>query len=562
MALQTLRPDALADWVLRARYAAPGERDPDDVRQRVARALAEAEEPRHRAGWRRRFLAAMRSGFIPAGRILASAGREIGSTWANCFVQPLAEIPDDAGILRPTLGQALTETVRTLRAGGGVGVNLSPLADPVAALHAFNDACAQATGHSARPGALMGLMDVDHPRIEDFIEAKRDGGLTHFNLSVVISDAFMQRIEQREPAAQGLWDRLALSAWSCGEPGVVFIDTVRRDDALAASETIVAVNPCGEQPLPAYGSCCLGSIDLTRFVRRGLTRSARIDDIALAHTVQTAVRLLDNAIDLSPWPLPAQAAQARRTRRIGLGLTGLADALMLLGVRYGSADGRRAAVAVLQTLRQAAFAASVDLARERGCFPAFDAPTYLAPPGHASRLPAALRAAIRRHGLRNSHLLSLAPAGGISLAMAGGVSSGIEPVWGWQIERLLHTANHAEVRLTHVDPVWRRWCERHRRVNGPRPSPARPSAFETVEDIAPSAQLAMVAALAPWVDGGISKTLRLPPTSTPHHVSKLLQQAWRRRVKGLTVYRSEPGRAGPVDTTPGAAGSQPRRLAS
>jgi ribonucleoside-diphosphate reductase alpha chain len=316
-----------------------------------------------------------------------------------------------------------------------------------------------------------------------------------------------------------------------GEPGVVFIDTVQRDDSLAYRETIAAVNPCGEQPLPHYGGCCLGSIDLTRFVRHGLTAAARFDHQGLARVARVAVRMLDNVIDLTPWPLPAQAAEARRTRRIGLGVTGLADALVLLGLRYSRAEGRTAAAAMLRTLRNAACQASVSLAKEKGPFPAFDASRYLAPPGYASRLPHHLQNAIARHGVRNSHRLSLAPAGSISLAMAGGVSSGVEPVWGWHTSRTLRQADGTQHHALAEDPVWRLWRRRHG-TQAPLPP-----AFETIDDITPTAQLAMVAALAPLVDGAIAKTLHLPAQAKANAAGRLLIQAWESGVKGITVWR-------------------------
>lgn len=504
--------------------------------KRVASALALAESQEVRAQWAHRFLAALRAGFIPAGRILAGAGRDGESTWVNCFVQPLGTAatcthPVVPGGPETLEAQALEEAVRTLRGGGGVGLDFSGAANPVAMLRAFDSACSQATAGSVRPGAMMGVLRVDHPDIDAFIEAKLRGGLAHFNLCVAVTDAFMQRLAEGEAISRARWDRLSAAAWACGEPGVVFIDTIRRDDSLGALETISAVNPCGEQPLPPYGSCCLGSVNLTRFVRRGLTPNARFDHEALRRTARVAVRMLDNVIELTPWPLAAQAVQARHTRRIGLGVTGLADALILLGVRYSHAEGRAQAAVILRTLRDAAFNASIALARERGPFPAFNKARHLAPPGYASRLPAVLRAGIGQHGLRHSHLLSLAPAASISLAMAGGVSSGVEPAWGWQVERRQRQADEASVAVRTVDPVWRRWCRRY------GASAALPPAFETIADISPAAQLAMVAALAPLIDGAISKTVQLPPSSTPHTVARLFRHAWRLGVKGLTVYR-------------------------
>lgn len=514
--------------VLQARYAAPGEHGRSAVISRVARALAQAEAPAVRAAWTRHFAAALHAGFVPAGRILAAAGRHTSSTWINCFVQPLGG-PDG-----PPFETALAQTMATLRAGGGVGCDFSACDQVVAALRAFDSDCALALPEGGRPGAMMGVLPIDHPQVEAFIGAKDAGGLTHFNLSVAVDDAFMHRLQRGEPQARAVWERLAHSACDHGEPGVLFIDTIRRDDSLAWCETIQATNPCAEQPLPAHGSCCLGSVDLTRFVRNPFERGARFDHAALAEVVPAAVRMLDNVIDLTPWPLPEQRTEALRTRRIGLGLTGLADTLILLGLHYGSAAARQAATAIVRTLRDTAFEASIALARERGPCPAFEAQRHLQPPGYASRLPQALRERIARDGLRHSHLLSIAPAGSISLAMCGGVSTGIEPVVAWR--QLRPIRNRAGTTQTHLvtDPAWRL----HRRLHGA--SAPLPPAFVTTMQLRPADHLAMLAALAPLVDGSISKTIPLASTTPPAEVARLLARAWRLGVKGLAVYRDNP----------------------
>ncbi|MGA1316931.1 MAG: ribonucleotide reductase N-terminal alpha domain-containing protein [Rubrivivax sp.] len=541
--IRTVRPHSLdgSSWparlpalpkcgreVLRARYAASGEHNRRAVISRVAKALAQAELPAMRDVWARRFAATMHAGFVPAGRILAAAGTHTPSTWVNCFVQPIG------GPTGPPLPAALAQTIATLRAGGGVGCDFSACDEVVATLRAFDDACARALPEGPRPGAMMGVLRVDHPQIEAFIGAKDTGGLTHFNLSVAVDDTFMHRVQAGNPQARAVWKRLARSACDHGEPGVLFIDTIRRDDSLGWCETIQATNPCGEQPLPAYGSCCLGSFDLTRFVRRPLEADAAFDHAALARVVPDAVRMLDNVIDLTPWPLPEQQAEAQRTRRIGLGVTGLADALILLGLHYGSPAARHAAAAVVRTLRDAAFDASIAMARERGPCPAFDAPHHLRPPGYASRLPKALRDRIARHGLRHSHLLSIAPAGSISLAICGGVSTGIEPVVAWRLRQTIR--DHAGGSQLHAlsDPAWRL----HRRRHGA--SAALPPAFVTAQALRPAGHLAMLGALTRLIDGSISKTIPLTPTTCAADVARLLSRAWRMGVKGLAVYRDNP----------------------
>jgi ribonucleoside-diphosphate reductase alpha chain len=514
--------------VLLTRYAAPGERGRGAVIARVARALARAEAPSHQQAWRQRFAQAMHAGFVPAGRILAAAGRQTASTWVNCFVQPLG------GPQGPVLETALAQAATTLRAGGGVGCDFSACSDVVAVLHAFDAVCAQATPDGARPGAMMGVLEVGHPDIVAFIGAKDRGGLAHFNLSVAVDDAFMRRLHAADGQARALWARLAGSAREHGEPGVLFIDTIRRDDSLGWRETVRATNPCGEQPLPAHGGCCLGSIDLTRFVRRPLEAGAAFDHAALAGMVPDAVRMLDNVIDLTPWPLPEQRAEALTTRRIGLGVTGLADTLILLGLHYGSPAARHAAAAIVRTLRDAAFDASIGLARERGPCPAFDAQRHLRPPGYASRLPAPMRERIARDGLRHSHLLSIAPAGSISLAMCGGVSTGVEPVADWRLRRPVREPDGRPRVRTFEDPAWRLL----RRLHGARATLL--PAFVTGRQLHPAEHLAMLAALAPLVDGSISKTIPLAPATTAAEVARLLARAWRLGVKGVAVYRDNP----------------------
>lgn len=574
-----LPPQAASLAVLRYKYAAAGEFTPADVNQRVARALARAEAPHERPHWTERFEQALQAGFIPAGRILAGAGLTPARPLINCFVQPLGAAggANDTGL--PTLAQALAQTARTLALGGGVGLDFSALASGqvLPALHAFERAAQACTGghngscetdaspcrdagpepqphrpparEGARPGALMGALHVDHPELGAFIDAKAAGGLTHFNLSVGLTDAFMRQVQAGDPEASARWQHLVRAAWHHGEPGVLFLDTLNRDNSLAWRETLRATNPCGEQPLPAHGSCCLGSIDLSRLVRQAFTDNAYFDDAGLCALATTAVRMLDNVIDLTPWPLAAQRHEALQTRRIGLGFTGLADALIMLGLRYDRAQGRALAVHIARVLRDSAVHASVQLARERGPFPCFDAARHLAPPGFASRLPAGLQQAIARHGLRNSHLLSVAPAGSISLAMADNVSSGIEPAWAWQTARPVHRGDGAIDPLAFENHAWRLYRARQARPAGRGRSAgpgadsataALPPAFLTADDISPLRQLAMAEAVAPFIDAAISKTVLLPPDATPRRVARLLRHAWRHGLKGLTVYRPNP----------------------
>jgi len=519
--------------VLRAKYAAPGEGTREEVFDRVSQALAQAEAPALRAAWAATFREAMREGLLPAGRILAGAGRSPVRCLVNCFVQPLGgPRHPEAG---PPLAQALAQAVTTLRAGGGVGCDFSAQDDVIGALRAFDATCAKATGRGPRPGALMGVLEIEHPAVDAFIDAKARAGLTHFNLSVALGDGFMNRVKQGEPEARARWHRLVHAAWHHGEPGVLFIDAIRHDDVLGWRETLTATNPCAEQPLPPHGSCCLASVDLARCVVRPLQRGAHLDFEALARLATVAVRLLDNVIELTAWPLPEQAEEARATRRIGLGFTGLADALILLSLRYDRADGRSMARRMVRTLRDAAVRASVQLAAERGPYPLFDAARHLAAPAYASRLPAVLRSLIARHGLRHSHLMSVAPAGSISLALADQASSGIEPVWAWTAHRPVRDAQGELHTLGVQDPAWRAW----QRMQARSPK-TLPSAFVTAADISAREQLAMVAAVAPYIDASISKTVNLHEDTPEPAVGTLLMQAWQAGLKGLAVYRPNP----------------------
>lgn len=583
-----LAAQPLAQDVLRDKYLQPHEHGIEDVQHRIAAALAEAEGQAARTGWQARFLAAQRAGFIPAGRIAAGAGTRPAAPLANCFVQPVGDSVLQVEDGHPGVCVALAEAVETLRRGGGVGYDFSRVrpcgarvagcsataAGPLPFLAMF-EAAAAALQPPARRAAQMAVLRCDHPDIEAFIDAKRHGGLTHFNLSVAVTDAFMraalagQDIELVHPAEPGpaqkatravrradglwvyhradagaLWQRLLRSAYEHGDPGVLFIDRINADNNLAYCERLAATNVCGEQPLPPYGSCVLGSIDLTRFVVSPFEPQCRFDFSAFAALVPDAVRMLDNAITLSPWPLPQQRDEALRKRRIGLGFTGLGDALAMLNMGYETATARDFAAAMAMTLRDAAYAASVELARERGAFPLFDADRLLRDGSFASRLPAGLRERIRNTGLRHSHLLSVAPAGSISLAFADNVSGGIEPVFA--LGYLRHRQLVGATRSYEVeDHAWRLY----QRLRGPHASPA--PALVTAQDIAPLDHVRMVAAVAPWIDGSIAKTINMGARCDYAQFEPAFAEAWRLGVKGMAAFR--PGRLlGGVFTAPRA----------
>jgi ribonucleoside-diphosphate reductase alpha chain len=419
----------------------------------------------------------------------------------------------------------------------------------VSFLGLWNEMCATMLSTGVRRGAMMATLRCDHPDIAEFIDAKREpGALRNFNLSVLVSDAFMHAVEEDAPwrlcfpappaaaifektvGARELWDRLCASAHAAAEPGVLFIDRINAWNNLGYCETLSATNPCGEEPLPAYGACNLGSINLAAFVRDPFDAAAALDLEAIAATVHTAVRFLDNVIDISRFPLPQQRAQAQRARRIGLGMTGLADALAMLGLRYDSEAARQVAASAMQTIREAAYRASIGLAAERGSFPTYVADAYLERP-FIRALPEEIRRGIRDRGIRNSHLTALAPAGSISL-LAGNVSSGIEPIFQLEGSRRIIGAAGLPQEFAVKDHAWTAWLE----DRGKAPPPA---GFITARDVSALDQLEMQAALQPFVDGAISKTVALPDDFPVSEIPELFRTAFRLGLKGCTIHRTQ-----------------------
>lgn len=580
----SLAPQPISLEILRLKYAAAGERDADGIRHRVARALAAREsDPSH---WEQVFYRVQGAGFVPGGRISAGAGTGLQTTLVNCFVQPLGDSLCGWEGDIPGIYPALCEVAETLSRGGGVGLDFSPLrprgalihstqtlaSGPVPFMRLFDRSCETLVCAGARRGAQMAVLRADHPDIEAFIQAKDlPGELSNFNLSVAATDTWLEAAEGCRPIdlvhpaepgpslkasgayrrADGLWvygrrdargllDALVARAYDHGDPGLLFIDHINRENNLGYLETIRATNPCGEQPLPSYGCCCLGSFDLTRFVVRPFCAEAHFDFDALRSLVPAAVRLLDNVLDLTPWPLSGQRREAMAKRRIGIGVMGLGDTLILLGLPYDSDGARGMAAAITRELRDAAYQASVDLARERGPFPLFEAEPYDRGP-FIRRLPERLRAGIRSHGIRNSHLLSIAPTGTIALAFGDNLSNGIEPAYAWVYRRWVRFGETTrDYRI--LDPAYRRFRSRFGAV-----APL-PRAFTSALEVEPSGHLGMVAAVAPYVDAGISKTLNLAPEVPLEGLADLYLEAWRLGLKGLTSFRSSPQRTGVLST--------------
>ncbi|MGI9464305.1 MAG: adenosylcobalamin-dependent ribonucleoside-diphosphate reductase, partial [Aestuariivirgaceae bacterium] len=449
------------------------------------------------------------------------------------------------------------EAALTMQLGGGIGHDFSTLrpkgavvegvgadaSGPLSFMDVWDSMCRTIMSAGSRRGAMMGTMRCDHPDIEDFIAAKHDAGrLRMFNLSVLVSDDFMAAVKAgsdwplvfagktyRSVPARALWDKIMRATYDYAEPGVIFIDRINRANNLAYCETIHATNPCGEQPLPPYGACLLGSINLPQFVENAFAADARLDEAAVAETVATAVRLMDNVIDVSRYPLDEQAHEARAKRRIGLGVTGLADALAMVCERYGSPEAAGMAGRWMGIVEQAAYAASAGLAREKGAFQLFDAGAFLKS-GRVKDLDNATRALIAEHGCRNGLLTSIAPTGTISL-FAGNVSSGVEPIFSYRYQRKVLLADGTQRAETVEDYAVRAFREQFGDAT------PLPDYFVTTQELSPHEHLVMQAALQTRVDSSISKTINCPEDISFDDFRRIYEEAYDLGLKGCTTYR-------------------------
>lgn len=516
-----------------------------DTWRRVAKDLASVEQDKEY--WEDKFYRALKGfKFIPAGRINAGAGTDRNVTLFNCFV--MGTVHDSlTGIM-----DALKEAAMTMQAGGGIGYDFSTIrpegapvkgvaadaSGPLTFMDVWDSMCKTIMSAGVRRGAMMATMRCDHPDIEKFIEAKRDPNrLRMFNVSVLVTDEFMRAVENNEQfplrfagkvyrhvSARSLWDKITLATYHYAEPGVIFIDRINQDNNLSYCETIAATNPCGEQPLPPYGACLLGSINLAAL----LTDDFEIDRDKLRDTIRIAVRMMDNVVDASRFPLPAQEKEAKAKRRIGLGVTGLADALALGGITYGSDEAVAWVDEIMQTVAVEAYQASIDLAKEKGAFPLLDVDAFLES-GNMRKMPEHIREQVREHGIRNALLTSIAPTGTISL-FAGNVSSGIEPIFALEYERKVMQKDGSKVTETVRDYAVDKW---HREFPGEK----LPASFVTAQTLKPIEHVRMQAAAQKWVDSSISKTINCPEDISFDDFKDVYTAAWELGCKGCTTYR-------------------------
>ena len=546
-------PIAEQIWDMKYRFkeadGTPKDVTVEDSWHRIANDLASVEKDP--SAWEGKFYEALEDfKFLPADRITAGAGTARKVTLFNCFV--MGTIPDSMG----GIFDMLKEAALTMQQGGGIGYDFSTIrpkgadvkgvaadaSGPLSFMDVWDAMCRTIMSAGSRRGAMMATMRCDNPDIDDFITAKSDAArLRMFNVSVLITDPFMEAVKSdgawdllfngevyKTVQARELWDKIMQSTYDYAEQGVIFIDRINDANNLNYCESIAATNPCGEQPLPPYGACLLGSINMARLVSDPFGDKAQLDEAALSDLVATAVRMMDNVVDASKFPLEAQAREAQAKRRIGLGVTGLADALLMVGERYGSDEAAQQTEAWLKAIARAAYLASVDLAREKGAFPLFDAEGYLAS-GTMEMMDQDVRDAIGKHGIRNALLTSIAPTGTISL-YAGNVSSGIEPVFAYAYTRKVLQKDGSRTEEEVVDYAVQMWRDKFGEAE-------LPDYFVNAQTLAPLDHVKMQAAAQKWVDSSISKTINCPKDIDFETFKDVYMQAWDTGCKGCTTYR-------------------------
>ena len=527
----------------------PIDKSVQDTWARIAKDLASVEKDKEL--WEKEFYAALEDfKFLPAGRITAGAGTNRKVTLFNCFV--MGTIPDDMeGIFN-----MLKEAALTMQQGGGIGYDFSTIrpngalvkgvaadaSGPLSFMDVWDSMCRTIMSAGSRRGAMMATMRCDHPDIEQFISAKSDPiRLRMFNLSVLVTDPFMEAVKNdgdwnlifngevyKTLKARTLWDQIMQSTYDYAEPGVIFIDRINKLNNLNYCETISATNPCGEQPLPPYGACLLGSINFAQLVEKPFEKSAKINEAELESLVATAVRMMDNVVDASKFPLKEQAQEAKNKRRIGLGVTGLADALLMVGLRYGSDEAAAQTERWLHILAKSAYSASVELAKEKGAFPLFDAEAFLKS-GSMQTMDKEICCDIKKYGIRNALLTSIAPTGTISL-YAGNVSSGIEPVFAYSYTRKVLQKDGSKTEEEVVDYAVRMW----RDLKGDTPLP---DYFVNAQTLSPLEHVKMQSAAQKWIDSSISKTINCPEDIDFESFKSVYLEAYETGCKGCTTYR-------------------------
>lgn len=599
LGVPVLPPQQISIDVLLEKYCKGDEKMAEDIFRRVAKAVAGVEPTQALAlEWEQRFLENMNDGAVGAGRIMSAAGAGIQATLINCFVMPVGDCiqgVDEDGC--PGIYEALREAAETMRRGGGCGYSFSRIrprnaqvkgtasvaSGPCSYMNVFDQSCATVESAGARRGAQMGVLDIWHPDIEEFITAKRTPGRwNNFNVSVGVTDAFIQALKNneiwqlvhkarpceaalakgayqrsdglwvyKEVPAQQLWDTIMRSAYDFAEPGILFLDRMNKDNNLWYVEKIEATNPCGEEPLPAYGCCDLGPIILPRFVRDPFGSHPSFDFAAFEKAVAVQVRFLDNVLDLTHWPLEAQRQESISKRRIGIGFTGLGDALCMLKLRYDSEEAQSMGAQIARAERDAAYRASIELAKEKGAFPLFDAEKYLGGESFASRLPEDIKRSIREHGIRNSHLLSIAPTGTVSLALADNASNGIEPAFSWSYQRKKREADGTHSFYDVQDHAWRVF----KAMGGD--TKKLPAYFQSALEMGVDGHIGMMQAVQPYIDTSISKTVNVPVDFPFEDFKDMYIKAHEAGLKGLSTYRPNTVLGAVLSTTPEPAVATP-----